>query len=303
MEISKYVIGVKYKFDRSSITEIDRAMRLLQKKINGFSKKVQKNLTLSVDKFDVDQRKLNFVLGNALDRASNSVVFQVSRFDVDQRALRAAMSRASRSLTIGAGIGGLSSREFDRRASLTSRLRREEDDLRHRNSLDLLRRRGSMGGGNAVFGGGVAGLSARFPILSPALALVGGGYGLSRTNQMNQQVVAAQLQTQATVQQFGGTVQQGKESFDWLRGQADRIGFNYLDASSDYNKLLSGLMGSGFSLQQGQNVFKGFAEVARVNKLDRVTQNRLFRALSQVAGKDQLMSEELTGQIARILAL
>jgi hypothetical protein len=55
------------------------------------------------------------------------------------------------------------------------------------------------------------------------------------------------------------------------------------------------------SVDTSQETFKGFAELSRVNKLDKTSQNRLFRALSQVAGKNQLMSEELTGQIAEAL--
>ena len=76
------------------------------------------------------------------------------------------------------------------------------------------------------------------------------------------------------------------------------MGFNFLEASGDYNKLISGLTGSGIGLKESQKVFSGFAELARVNKLDKTTQNRLFRALSQVAGKGKLMSEELKFRLA-----
>ena len=61
------------------------------------------------------------------------------------------------------------------------------------------------------------------------------------------------------------------------------------------------MTGAGFSIQQGQNVYKGFAELSRVNKLDRVQQQRVFRALSQVAGKGKLQAEELVGQLAESL--
>jgi hypothetical protein len=55
------------------------------------------------------------------------------------------------------------------------------------------------------------------------------------------------------------------------------------------------------SVKEGQGVYKGFAELSRVNKLDRVQQQRVFRALSQIAGKNKLQSEELTGQLAESL--
>lgn len=282
--ISKYTIDVKYKFDRASIKQVDDAMKLLQKKINAFSKNLQNSLTLSVNRFDVDQRRLNMTLGNALDRASNMVTFQVSRFAVDQSHLNTAMRRATM----------LAASSANQSAVIRPRV----------NAQSIRSGVGATGvrGGHLAIGGGVAGLAARVPMATPLLALAGGGYGLSQLNQRNQQVVAAQLQTQATVQQFGGTAQQGQGAFDWLRGQANRIGFNYLDATADYNKLTAGLMGSGYGLQDAQGVYKGFAELARVQKLDRTQQNRLFRALSQVAGKGKLQSEELTGQISEALA-
>jgi len=152
---------------------------------------------------------------------------------------------------------------------------------------------------SAVAAGGIAGGLSR--LYAPALGLALGGYGLSQLNQRNQQVVSAQLQSQAVVQQAGGTAQEGSNSFQYLRGEGQRIGFNYLDASGDYNKLISGLTGSGVSIKESQKVFSGFAELARVNKLDKTTQNRLFRALSQVAGKGKLQSEELVGQISEAL--
>lgn len=281
--ISKYTIDIRYKFDRASIKQVDDAMKLLQKKINAFSKNLQNSLTLSVNRFDVDQRRLNMTLGNALDRASNMVTFQVSRFAVDQSHLNTAMRRATM----------LAASSASQSAVIRPRV----------NAQSIRSGVGATGvrGGHLAIGGGVAGLAARVPMATPLLALAGGGYGLSQLNQRNQQVVAAQLQSQAVVQQAGGTAAQGQASFDYLRAQANRIGFNYLEAAPDYNKLLSGLTGAGVGLQESQKVFTGFAELARVNKLDRTQQNRLFRALSQVAGKGKLQSEELVGQISEAL--
>lgn len=272
--------SIGFNVSTQDIKKVDKALNLVETKLNNFQRRLAKNFSLKINSFDVDQRRLNLALGNALDMASARTVFEVSRFTVDQSHLNRVMTAAMTQAT--------------RVASSSAPLR---PSAQHSAGVP----RSSSPRGRAYAGVGGIGLGLMGPLGYGALALAGGGYGLGALNQRNQQVVAAQLQTQATVQQFGGTAEQGQGSFEWLRGQANRIGFNYLDASSDYNKLLSGLMGSGFSLQQGQNVFKGFAELSRVNKLDRVTQNRLFRALSQVAGKDQLMSEELTGQIAEAL--
>lgn len=281
MEIAKYTVGVDYKINSASIRRVDRELNKLEKTLKKLKDKNLNRLNLNIANFTVDQRRLNMVIGNALDRASQMTTFQISRFVVDQnhlnRTVATAMTRAMHAAPNHINMTG-------HVRTVGGRTVVNEGGIRSR---------------HAIGAGGAAGVASRF--YGPALALAGGGYGLAQLNRRNQEVVSAQLQTQAVVQQAGGTVQEGQQSFDWLRAQGNRIGFNYLEAAPDYNNLVSGLTGAGMSLQQSQGVYKGFAELARTNKLDRTRQNRLFRALAQVAGKDKLMSEELRGQIAEAL--
>lgn len=305
MNIAKYYASIGFQIDTRDIQKVDRALKLVEGKLKGLQKRLATTLTFDISKFDVNQKRLNRVLGDALDAASNKVTFEVSNFSINKRNLQAALLRASTGTGASFSVGGgqLSPAEWNRRTLMSSQLRRQEAEARQRERLQLaamqpnthasVARAAATG---AAFGGiGLRRLGAA------GLALAGGGYGLSALNKRNQEVVSAQLQSQAVVQQAGGTAEQGQASFQYLRSEANRIGFNYLDASADYNKLISGLTGSGFSVKDSQKVFSGFAELARVNKLDKTTQNRLFRALSQVAGKGKLQSEELTGQIAEAL--
>jgi len=275
LQISKYFASMGIEVDKSSVKKVDKTLDHIENRLKKLGTFANKPIVLSIGNFDVDQRKLNIALGNALDMASNRLVFDISRFNVNQAALNrdvaAAMLRASVANPLNVntrGAGGSRVRE-------------------------------SAAAGAVA--GSVGGLRGMPNLFGPALALGLGGYGLGALNRRNQEVVSAQLQSTAVVQQAGGTAQQGSDSFQYLRSEANRVGFNFLDASGDYNKLISGLTGSGIGLGQSQKVFSGFAELARVNKLDKTTQNRLFRALSQVAGKGKLMSEELTGQIAEAL--
>lgn len=256
--------------DRNSIKRSEAQLDRFENKLKLLGKKTQVKLNLSG--FDVNQSALNLALGKSLDVASTRVAFEVSRFVVNDRNLLAALLRAARRLPPGPNPHP--------GPPLPPRPIPPDNRIR----------RDAMGGG--LIGGGLS------RVYGPALALGLGGYGLSQLNQRNQQVVSAQLQSSAVVQQAGGTVEQGAESFQYLRKEANRIGFNYLDASQDYNKLISGLTGSGVSVKESQKVFSGFAELARVNKLDKTTQNRLFRALSQVAGKGKLQAEELNTRLA-----
>jgi hypothetical protein len=268
LQIASYFASLGFEVNKSDLLKVDKVLDHLQLRLAKLG-----TLSLGLDNFKVDQKKLDLALGNALDVSSTRVVFEVSRFAVDQMALNRVIGSA-----------------FDRASN-------SQNMKVHQTSSPSPR--GSHVAGAAVGGGLIGrGISGFY---GPALALGLGGYGLSALNQRNQQVVSAQLQTSAVVQQAGGSAQQGADSFQYLRSEANRVGFNFLDASGDYNKLISGLTGSGVSLKESQKVFSGFAELARVNKLDKTTQNRLFRALSQVAGKGKLQSEELTGQIAEAL--
>jgi hypothetical protein len=272
MEISRYFASLGFEVSKKDISKVDKALDSVENRFKLFGQRTAKylKLNLQLENFSVDQARLNRVLGNALDVASTRTVFEVSRFSINQTALNRDVARA-------VGMAGQAAKVNV-----------------HANAT------GTAMGVAAATRGSRGGLGYS-NFIGPALALGAGGYGLSQLNQRNQQVVSAQLQSQAVVQQAGGTAGEGRDSFQYLRREGNRIGFNYLEASGDYNKLISGLTGSGIGLGESQKVFSGFAELARVNKLDKTTQNRLFRALSQVAGKGKLMSEELTGQIAEAL--
>lgn len=279
MNIASYYARVGFKVNNRDIQKVDRAISTVEKKLKDFSKRLSASYTINLVNFNVNERNLQRSLGNALDMASSRVAFEISRFVVNDRALLAALLRAARRLPPPPPPG--------------------PNPPPHPPGPGPR----PNGGGNPPPGSGrgsrsLIGAGLYGPLGYGALALAGGGYGLGALNRRNQEVVSAQLQSQAVVQQAGGTAEQGQASFQYLRSEANRIGFNYLDASADYNKLISGLTGSGFSVKDSQKVFSGFAELARVNKLDKTTQNRLFRALSQVAGKGKLQAEELNVRLA-----
>ena len=267
MEIAKYTIGTSIVFPQSEMARFDAQLRILESKMKTSGEKMKMFFNLNLSKFSVNQSAMNRVLGTALDIASTTTVFRIERFVVDQSrlnmALGGAMAKASAVATVRTS-GGASSAT---KAAATG---------------------GMIGGGLSRFYG-------------PALALGLGGYGLGSLNKRNQEVVAAQLQTQAVSTANGGTAEQGDQSFSWLKQQANRIGFNYLQASPDFNNLTSNLMGAGNSLADSQKVFKGFAEYGRINKLSSARMQLVFKALGDIAGKDKLQSEELTKQLGNSL--
>jgi hypothetical protein len=303
--VAAYFASIGFQINQASVIKADKVLTDLEirlKKLSnlgtvGSSKGLMglfnKPLKLNITGFDVDQAKLNRTIGTALDVASTKVVFEISRFAVNHRNLQMALMAAPRSLQGGSyggrGTAGLSKEEWDRRQQVMG----SAALLRHERSLELAAlRKNSLGSSGRVAATAGMGLSP-MGVLGPAMALAAGGYGLSRLNKLNQKVVAAELQSQAVVQQVGGTAEEGTDSFNWLRTQANRIGFNYLDATQGYNNTLAGMTHAGMSVQQGQKVFKGFSEIGRVMKLDAVHQKRLLYAVSEVADMNELQKRQM----------
>lgn len=288
MNIASYYASVGFNVNTKDIQKVDRAISSVEKKLRDFSRRLSASYAINLVKFNVNERNLQKALGNALDVASTRTVFEVNRFVVDQASLNRSLTTAMRAAsTVASNSLNLRPNIQQNRTIPTTHAGVPHSELNRRT-----RTYAGMGG---------IGLGLMGPLGYGALALAGGGYGLGALNRRNQEVVSAQLQTAAVAQQATGdsyTPQVGVQSFQWLRNQAQETGFNYLEAVPNYNKLVSGIVGAGGTLQQGQGIFKGFSELARVYKLGQVQQNRLFKGLSDVAGKDQLMSEELDFRLA-----
>ena len=266
------------------LKKVDKTLDTLEKKLKKFSG-FGNSLNFGIGNFTVDQKKLERVLGNSLDLASNRVTFDINRFAVNQAALNQ---------TVGLAMARAGMVNPIRPNVLPQHTPRTPTSHQPRPSTREAAVTGAVAGGV----GRTRGMPSLF---GPAIALGLGGYGLNSLNRRNQEVVAAQLQTQAVITGNGGTAEQGEESFNWLRKQANRVGFNYLESSGDFNVLTSNLLGSGGTIAQAQNIFKGFAEYGRVNKLSPARQKLVFNALSQIAGKDKLQAEELTKQLGNSL--
>ena len=272
MRVASYWASLGFRVDQKELRKVDSTLKKLENKLKNFGRATNKHLKINLDigKFTIDQKRLDRALGDALDAASPKVAFEVSRFVVNDRNLLAALLRAARRLP------PLPPGPTPPPGPNPNPPRRDY-----------------------IGAGGVAGFAAR--AYMPALALVGGGYGLAWSNKRNQEVVAARMQTEAVQQAYGGTKEQGTQTFEWLKSEADRIGFSYMDAAPDFNNLMSNLMGAGGSSEDAKTVFSGFAEYGRVNKLSNARQQLVFNALGQVAGKDKLQAEELTKQLGNSL--
>jgi len=273
--IAEFYARLGIRVDASETRKIDATLKSIERRLTLFKSRLEKQgaLSLTLSKFKVDQKALVFKLGNALDSASKKLVFDITRFNIDQEKLNLTVANAFRRAASNSNL------------ALQPRVPKERAAAGGRSGSP---NHGRLG---VSAGLGAAGGLTLGRLYGPALAVAAGGYGLGALNRKNQEIQSAELTTQAVVEQAGGTQAQGTTAFEWLRQQGNRIGFNYLEAANDYNNVISGITGAGGSVAQGQNIFKGFSEYGRVNHIDTERQKRVFRALSQIAGKNQLMSK------------
>lgn len=308
--VARYWAELGFKVSRTELKKVDSHLKSIELKLKKFGKGLDSRLKLNIqiDKFSINDKKLRLTMGTALDKASKSVTFEISKFAVNDRNLRAALLGASRRMGnmpgTGGGIGGttyinnkaLSPQEWDRRQGVLNQNRM--DQLAARQANQPAPRGRSVSG--AAVGGGVAGGAGYGMMRSMYAPMFVGGlgmYGLGQVNQMNQEVISAQLTTKA-VTEAAGLKGQGGPAFDWLKGQADRIGFSYMDSAQDYNNFLSNSLSAGVDLEGSQDIFLGFSEYARAMGITPARNKLVMGALSQMMGKGVLSMEEVRRQMA-----
>lgn len=139
----------------------------------------------------------------------------------------------------------------------------------------------SAGGGSAAF--------MRYGVAS--LPLIGGMYGLASLNKANQELMSAEMANKATLGD------QGQRSLDWLRNQANTIGFNYLDQLPIFtNFMASGTPLMGYD--QSRDIFSSMTQFGMTRGATSDSMKRAMYAVSQMAAKGQVTTEELKSQLS-----
>lgn len=328
MMIASYWASLGFRIDQKELRKVDSTLKTLETKLSKFSKKLEKSLLLNIK---IDQRQLNSTLGNALDKASNSVVFEISRFSVNQRNMQAALLRASRSSGQGgtysgprgaiasdrdamfkylqgrangggqtAGLGSntyitqtrsLSPQEWNRREQVKNEeWNRRRAEIRADEAARRAARGSRSSGGREMLGaGGAGGLAAR--AYAPAIALAAGAYGVGWLNKRNQEVQSAELGANAVVQ--GG---RGAEAMAWLKAEADRIGFDWLQLTPSFTGFMGAAQGT-MGYEGSLNTFKAFNEFATSRHAPTEARKKALYGLQQMASMPNLMSQELFLQV------
>lgn len=100
---------------------------------------------------------------------------------------------------------------------------------------------------------------------------------------------------------LGGDMTKAAGEFDYLTDAANKYGFAISSISGEYAKLAATARGIGRSDKDIRTMFEGVLSVGRVNNLSDEKMQDAFRAVTQILSKNQVMSEELKGQLAEAL--
>lgn len=153
---------------------------------------------------------------------------------------------------------------------------------------------GNRGGGRFGFadGGIGAGAIIRAGIAPVAATVIG-----TDIVQTSMKIDAAR----AALLSVTGTAADAQQQFEWLRSEADRIGFTFLDNTRTFTNFLAAGKSVGVGTQEIQEIFRSTAEYGRVLGLSNDDLAGTFRALQQMLSKGTVQSEELKGQLGERL--
>ncbi len=281
--ISQYYAKVGVSTDLAQLKKVDRYLKLLEAKMAKFHQKAMKTGGVFNINFKFNTNRLQFEVQKAFNDVSRRVAFPINRFQIDRNGLARDINSSIRQAMLGVNRNLTLNPRVTQPRGITGRAAASGQPT------------GGLSARQAGFAGGAAGIFGRYG----GPAILGGAtlYGGSALNRANQEIISAQLTTQAVVE-AQGLKGEGPAAFEWLRGQGNRIGFSYLDQAQDYNNFLSNSLGAGRTLDQAQNTYLGFAEYARAMGTSPARQKLVMNALSQMEAKGTVSMEELRRQMA-----
>lgn len=280
-QISSYYSKVGISVDLAQLKKVDRYLKLLEAKMMAFQKRAMRTNGAFNINFKFNTNRLQFDVQKAFNDVSRRISFPINRFDVNRAALSSSINSAVRAAMAG--------------TNATLRINPRVNQQAQGRPLPGQQ----ITGRHAAFAGGAAGMFGRYG----APAIIGGAaiYGGAALNRANQEAMSMRLTTQAVVQAAGGTEQQGKDAFGWLRNLANEVGFSYKDAAPDYNQFLANAQGAGLDIGESQNIFQGLSEYQTAMGVTPARRKLVMNAASQMLGKQTLSMEELRRQMAESL--
>lgn len=144
-------------------------------------------------------------------------------------------------------------------------------------------------------------LSVYQRIRGQVLALTSAYVGLFGVINLARRSIEAQQNRQAAQLQLlisnQSNVRAAGEDYEFLRAEAERLGFVFDDLVLAYSKISIAGKAAGFQTKQTREIFSNFLEVSRAFNLSQEETVGVFRALEQVLSKGKIQAEEIRNQL------
>lgn len=280
MQISSYFATVGIRVDQQSIKNVDKLLKQIENRFTNFQRRFD-----SLNK----KLKVNIKLDTSLlDRQIKSIKFPtitLSNFKVDSRALQSAVSAATKQIN----------QKIPLKTQISPQAQQRLQPLQQhwqRQSSGFSTAFGIGSGG----GFGVGMLARMGPVGTVATAAIAAGmYGASKMqdlNELNQRVTSARQSLSNTLNAFNRGAEE-KEWFGWFRGNADRLGVNYLDQMPELSKSIANGFSLGLSKANLQEQIVAQMEFGRANNMSQDQMKRFQLAWNQIQATGRLQGDEM----------
>lgn len=144
----------------------------------------------------------------------------------------------------------------------------------------------------SLIGGAASAVTSAFYRVAMAAAPLVLAFGY--TNKRVQDITSKNIATDSSASRFGTT---GKIERDWLYKMSMSEGMRYEDLLMPYSSFLNAYAPKQ-GVQASRDMFQAFSQYGRVSGATKESSSRAFYALSQMASKGNITSEELNQQLA-----
>jgi tape measure domain-containing protein len=280
-QMAEFFATFGFKIKQGDIKRIDKQLNYLEARARRMSEESLSNIKVNISRFSFD--------GNFNAR------------------LRKSLQSRIKLSTTGLNIGEVSIKHFDvdKEALLREMrvaIRYAENNLRFRIRSDIIPPRGPAGGlGGGRGGGGHGGLGAGIGAGAAAgnfgrglIPGLGVAYGVSRLNDINQELVGQKYAAQAVF----GSPEKGQEGLAWLRNFSNEVGQDYRQQGQPYIRMIASATNAGMEVGPTQDMYAGISRYGRTMGLGTDDMKGSMRAVEQMLNKQQIYAEELKTQLA-----
>lgn len=315
MKIASYFASVGFTLDVASMKRVDKTLAQYEKKLKGFSQRINKDLKLKIElpaitvkKFKIDELALQRNSQMALNRVGRLLELPIQNFKVDQvrlnRQMQGVMQRASNAArvnvkTIQGSAGG--SNAFFPKLPTVYQYQHGAPRIPYASSSFKDAMAGSFSGASAAF---MPGRLAMFsgPAMALAAPVAAGYYAHSSSLALGNEQAQREAQRVQLDVASGATTRKGKDAqnkafFDL----ANRTGTNAAELIPSYSQMMKTLQAIGLSSNKAFGLYKDMSLFAKSTGASGEQQSRAAYAIGQIYGKGYVSREELNLQLADAL--